>query len=127
MKVSVIIPVYEEEKYLAECIESVINQTYKDLEIILIDDGSKDSCPQIINDYAARDNRIIAIYKENEGAGPTRNVGIERATGDYVTFLDCDDWIELDIIEKMMNKALEYNHPDLLVWALWVSPCAKTL
>lgn len=80
-KVSVIIPVYNVEKYLRECLDSVINQTLSDIEIIIIDDGGKDNCPQIIDEYVQKDNRIIAIHKQNGGYGQTMNVGLEKATG----------------------------------------------
>ena len=96
IKVSVILPVYQVEKYLGICIESVINQTYQNLEILLIDDGSTDKSGKICDEYAARDGRIRVIHKENEGVSTARNVGIKQATGDYICFADSDDILEPD-------------------------------
>lgn len=98
-KISVIIPVYGVEKYLKECLDSVLNQSLKDLEIILIDDGGKDNCPQIIDDYAKKDSRIIAIHKPNGGYGQTCNVGLEKATGEYVAIVEPDDYIDSKMYE----------------------------
>ena len=92
MKISVIIPVYNTEKYLKECIESVLAQTYTDLEILLINDGATDSSPQICEAYEKQDDRIKVIHKENGGLSDTRNVGIDQCSGDYVLFLDSDDY-----------------------------------
>ena len=91
-KISVIIPVYKVEKYLEECIESVLKQTYKEIEIILVDDGSPDSCPQICDRYAETDTRVQVIHKKNGGLSSARNTGIEYATGEYILFLDSDDY-----------------------------------
>lgn len=104
--ITIIIPVYNVEKYIHKCIDSVINQTYKNLEIILIDDGSKDNCSIICDDYAQKDKRIKVIHKKNEGVSSARNVGLNNAAGDWVTFIDADDWIEKDFCTKLMqNKA----------------------
>ena len=108
-KVSVIIPVYNVEKYLRECLDSVINQTLSDIEIILIDDGGKDNCPQIIDEYAQKDERIIAIHKPNGGYGQTCNVGLERATGEYVAIVEPDDYIDSNMYKDLYNIACKYN------------------
>lgn len=108
-KVSVIVPVYNMEKYLNECIDSLINQTLQDIEIICVDDGSKDNSLQILNEYARKDNRIKVIHKENGGVSSTKNAGIEAATGKYITFVDSDDWINLDGLEVLYNAAVENN------------------
>ncbi len=92
MKISVIIPVYKVEDYLERCVKSVINQRYKNLEIILVDDGSPDRCPEICDDLAKQDKRIKVIHKDNGGVSSARNAGLDIATGDFVTFLDSDDW-----------------------------------
>lgn len=108
-KVSVIIPVYGVEKYLREAIDSVLNQTLKDLEIILIDDGGKDNCPQIIDEYAQKDSRIIAIHKQNGGYGQSCNVGLEKATGEYVAIMEPDDYIDKNMYEDLYNIAVKNN------------------
>ncbi len=89
--ISVIIPIYKVEDYLDECVQSVIHQTYKNLEIILVNDGSPDKCPQICDEYAKLDNRIIVIHKKNGGLSDARNAGLQIATGEYIQFLDADD------------------------------------
>ncbi|MBR1884238.1 MAG: glycosyltransferase [Clostridia bacterium] len=100
MKISIVVPIYNVEKELERCIESLINQTYKDIEIILVDDGSKDNCPMICDKYMAKDNRIKVIHKENGGLSDARNTGINNSTGDYILFVDSDDYILLDTCEK---------------------------
>lgn len=109
MKVSIIIPIYNVEKYLARCLNSVINQTYKDLEIILINDGSKDKSLDICYFYAKKDSRIIIIDKINEGVSIARNTGIERATGKYIAFVDPDDWIEPNMYENLVNTIEKFK------------------
>lgn len=106
-KVSVIVPVYNVEKYLKECLDSIINQTLKDIEIIIMDDGSKDSSPQICDDYAAKDNRIKVIHKENSGYGNTMNIGMDNASGEYIGIVESDDFAEPDMFEKLYNIAKE--------------------
>lgn len=98
-KLTVIIPVYNTEKYLKRCIESVINQTFLDLEIILVDDGSTDQSASICDDYARRDNRIKVIHKTNGGLSDARNTGIKEATSEFISFVDSDDWLALDIYD----------------------------
>ena len=97
-KVSVIIPVYKVEKYLEKCIDSVINQSYSNLEIILVDDGSPDNCGKICDKYAKKDNRIRVIHKTNGGLSDARNNGIKIATGNYIAFIDSDDYVTEDYI-----------------------------
>lgn len=101
---SIVIPVYNVAEYLDKCIESVVNQTYKDLEIIIVNDGSKDNSGELCKKWASRDERIVYIEKENEGSGKTRNLGIAKATGEYITFLDSDDWWREDYAELMMKN-----------------------
>lgn len=109
MKVSIIVPVYNICNYISKCINSIISQTYKDIEIIIINDGSTDHSILEINKLASTDSRIIVIDKENEGVSVARNTGIERATGKYIMFVDGDDWIEHDMVEKLVSKAEETN------------------
>jgi len=106
-KISVILPIYNVEKYICECIDSIVNQTYKNLEIILVDDGSPDSCPQICDEYAKKDNRIKVIHRENGGVSSARNRGIKEATGEYIAFVDPDDWLEVDMYEKLYKYISE--------------------
>ena len=108
-KISVIVPIYKTEQFLSKCIDSIINQTYKNLEIILVDDGSPDNCPKICDEYAKRDNRIKVIHKENGGLSSARNAGIEIATGDFSAFVDSDDWIDSDMYESLVKLSDEYN------------------
>lgn len=112
--ISVIIPVYNVEKYLRDCLNSVINQTYKDLEIICINDGSKDNSLSILEEYAKKDKRIIIINKENAGVSAARNDGIEKSTGEYLFCLDSDDYIDNDFFEVFYNNAKK-NNSDLVV------------
>lgn len=102
--ISIIIPVYNVEQYLASCIDSVLNQTYQNIEIILIDDGSPDSCPSICDFYAAKDKRVRIIHQQNRGLSVARNVGIEAATGKYIVFLDSDDMLaQTDVIQNLAD------------------------
>ncbi|MBP3646773.1 MAG: glycosyltransferase family 2 protein [Clostridia bacterium] len=114
--ISVIIPVYNVERYLERCVESVRNQTYTNLEIILVDDGSPDRCPQMCDEYAFEDKRIRVIHKENGGQGYARNDGLTIATGEYVTFIDSDDWISSDHIENLYRQIKE-NDADVAIGA----------
>lgn len=111
MKISVVVPVYNVEDYLAQCLNSIVGQTYRDLEIIIVDDGSTDDSVRICEEYASKDSRISVIHQPNGGVSVARNTGIDAATGDYLTFVDSDDWLEKEMYEKMMQ---EINHnPDL--------------
>ena len=107
--ISVIIPVYNVEKYLCRCLDSVINQTCKDLEIILVNDGSTDSSGKICDEYALKDNRIKVIHKQNGGVSSARNKGLDIATGDYIGFVDSDDYIESDMYEVLYKSLIENN------------------
>ncbi|MEI0566106.1 glycosyltransferase family 2 protein [Brachyspira pulli] len=112
--VSIIIPVYNVSKYLRACLDSVINQTYKDLEIICINDGSTDDSLEILKEYSNKDNRIIIIDKKNAGVSAARNDGIEKSSGEYLFFMDSDDYIDNDFIEVFYNNAKK-NNSDLVV------------
>lgn len=107
--VSIIIPVYGVEKYLNQCVESVVNQTYKNIEIILVDDGSLDRCPEMCEEWKKRDSRILVIHKSNAGLGMARNTGLDNASGEYVYFLDSDDYITNDAIEQLFSVAKKEN------------------
>lgn len=107
--VSVVLPIYNVEKYLNRCIESVVRQTYKKIEIILVDDGSPDGCPQKCDDWAKRDGRIKVVHKKNAGLGYARNTGIENASGEYICFFDSDDYIADDTIEKAYEAVKKEN------------------
>lgn len=111
--ISVIVPIYNVEKYLDRCVDSIINQTYKNLEIILVDDGSPDNCPQMCDDYAKIDNRIKVVHKENGGLSDARNVGMKVATGEYVSFIDSDDYISLDFYETLLETIVD-NDSDIV-------------
>lgn len=106
---SVIVPVYNVEKYLKRCIDSIILQTYINLQIILVDDGSTDSSGRICDEYTKKDSRIIAIHQENEGLSGARNTGMLFVRGEYVSFVDSDDWIHPQMYEKLMNAIQTYN------------------
>ncbi len=110
MDVSIVIPVYNVESFLKQCLNSIISQTFKNIEIIIIDDGSTDKSPQIIEEYKKNDSRIMAVFLEkNVGAGNARNEGIKIASGKYIVFIDSDDWITEDYIEKLYNSIEKYN------------------
>lgn len=108
-KVSIVVPVYKVEKYIDRCVTSLVNQTIKDIEIILVDDGSPDACPALCDKWANRDQRIKIVHKENGGLSSARNAGLRIAKGDYIGFVDSDDDVELDMYEKMYNQAKKYN------------------
>lgn len=107
--VSVIVPVYDVENYLARCLDSIVGQTYRNLEIILVDDGSTDRSGEICRQYAAMDSRIRLIVQENRGPSAARNAGLDCMTGEYVAFVDSDDYISIYFIEILLNKLLDFN------------------
>ena len=131
MKVSFILPIYNVEKYLSECIQSILNQTYKDFEVLLVDDGSPDYCPILCDEWARKDNRIKVFHKSNGGLSDTRNYGLEHAQGDYVVFVDSDDfWVNKDCLENLMNVHPEcdfigfncsYYYYDTKTFKKWVA------
>ena len=106
-KVSIIVPTYNVEQYLHECMDSIINQTLKDIEIICVDDGSTDNSGKILDEYATRDNRIKVIHKQNGGYGRAMNVGFDNATGEYIGIVEPDDYVALDMYEELYKKAIE--------------------
>lgn len=105
--VTIVLPIYNVEKYLERCIKSVVNQSYSNLEIILVDDESPDNCPDICDEWAKKDQRIKVIHKKNGGLGYARNTGIENATGEYICFFDSDDYVALDTVEKAYKLAVK--------------------
>ena len=102
-KISIIVPVYNSEKYLCACIDSILSQSFRDFELILVDDGSRDSSPRICDDYAQKDGRVKVIHKANGGVSAARNDGLDIAKGEYVTFIDSDDWVEREYLETLSN------------------------
>ena len=111
--VSVIIPIYNVENYLNRCVESIVNQTYKNMEIILIDDGSPDNCPKMCDEWAIIDSRIKAIHKKNGGLSDARNAGMEIAAGEYISFIDSDDYISQDFFETLL-LVMEKENSDIV-------------
>ena len=116
--VSIVIPVYNIGKYLEKCLDSVVAQTFPDIEIIVVNDGSTDNSPEIIAGYADKDSRIVVIDKSNEGLAYARKSGIEAAQGEYIQHLDGDDFLEPDAIELLYNKAIE-DAADMVVFPVW--------
>lgn len=108
-KISVVVPVYNVEKYLDRCVESILVQTFQDFELILVDDGSPDNCPQMCDNWAERDSRIRVIHKENGGLPDARNYGINAACGEYITFVDSDDWVEKEFLETLYQGMIQNN------------------
>ncbi|MBS4198408.1 glycosyltransferase family 2 protein [Bacillus sp. FJAT-49732] len=108
-KVSIVVPIYKVEKYIHRCIESILEQTYTNLEIILVNDGSPDNCGKIIDEYAGKDNRIHVVHKKNGGLSDARNKGMEYATGEYTLFVDSDDWLERNMVEVLVKISLDYQ------------------
>ncbi|MCI6652050.1 MAG: glycosyltransferase [Ruminococcus sp.] len=110
--VSIIVPVYNVSEYLDRCIESIVNQTYRDIEVVLIDDGSTDNCPQMCDEWAEKDSRIRVIHKSNAGVSVARNLGIQKATGEYITFVDSDDYVYPEYCSKLV-QLMETEKADL--------------
>lgn len=117
-KVSVIIPVYNAETYIRQCIESVLNQTYNHFEIILINDGSTDNSLSIIKEYSTKDSRVKVLSIENSGVSVARNIGIDTATGDYITFVDSDDWVEPDMLKYAVEN-INNTESDITIWSYY--------
>lgn len=113
--ISIIIPVYNVEKYLPQCLDSILSQTYKDFEVILVDDGSPDNSGKICDEYASKDSRVRVIHQENAGVSVSRNIGIEKAEGEWITFIDSDDFVESDYLEHF---ELDIDDADLIVQGL---------
>ena len=113
-KVSIIVPMYGVEQYVEKCIDSLLNQTLKEIEIILVDDGSPDRSGEIADDYAKKDNRIKVIHQKNAGLGPARNSGIQVATGEYIGFVDSDDWANCKMFDRLYEAAVK-NNSDIVV------------
>lgn len=115
--ITVVIPIYKVERYLSKCVDSVLGQTYENMEIILVDDGSPDRCGQICDEYALKDNRIIVIHQENQGLSGARNSAISISKGEFITFVDSDDYIDRNMIKTMYKQMVEDN-ADMVVTAL---------
>ncbi len=130
MRFSIIIPVYKAEKYLHECVNSILNQTFTDFELLLVDDGSPDSCPSICDEYAVLDSRVHVIHQRNSGASAARNSGLLMAAGDYVSFIDSDDYLIDNLVLERISK-LTLSSPDIIHYKFveWfesdghISPC----
>lgn len=114
--ISIIVPVYNTENYLEKCLYSLVNQTYKNIEIIIVDDGSPDNSMNIIQKFVLADNRVKVISQKNQGLSGARNTGMNNTNGDYIMFIDSDDWIEIDTCEKAINASEKYN-ADVVFWS----------
>lgn len=114
IKVSVVVPMYNVELYLRECVDSILNQTLEDIEVILVDDGSPDNCGEIASEYAEKDSRVKVIHQKNAGLGPARNTGIANASGEYIGFVDADDWVLPKMFERLYEEAKK-NNADIVV------------
>ena len=117
-RLSIIVPVYQAKEYLEKCINSILEQSFVDFELILVDDGSDDGCERICNDYAKKDERVKIIRQENQGVSSARNTGLDYATGKYIAFVDADDWVEKDLFEESIN-AIEKSKADILYHGFW--------
>lgn len=113
-KISVIVPVYKTEKYLDKCVESIVNQTYENLEIILVDDGSPDNCPKMCDEWAEKDKRVKVLHTENKGVANARNTALHQASGEYIMFADSDDFLEPDMVDFLLKKIL-FEKADIVV------------
>ena len=115
---SVIVPIYKVEKYLPDCVNSILNQTYKDFELLLVDDGSPDNCPQMCDDFALKDSRIRVIHKKNGGLVSARNIGIKNAKGKYICYVDGDDTVDEKLLESIYKEILIKNNPDIIIFGI---------
>ncbi len=116
MTFSVIVTIYKVEEYLRRCVDSILSQTYSDFELVLVDDGSPDGCPAICDEYAANDGRVRVIHKKNGGLVSARNAGIAVARGEYVCYVDADDWIREDLLETVYQRAVKDYEPDMIIF-----------
>lgn len=114
---SIIVPIYKVEEYLSKCIDSILNQTYQDFELILVDDGSPDNCPKICDQYAAKDKRVRVIHKKNAGLAAARNTGIKEAIGDYICYVDGDDWISNNLLHTVWDKAISKYDVEMVIYS----------
>lgn len=117
--VSIILPIFNVERYLEQCLNSICNQTLSNIEIICVNDGSTDSSGEIIDAFASKDSRIVPIHKKNEGYGKGVNAGLDMATGQYVGIVEPDDFVDLSMFEKLLNRAENCNYPDIVKSAYW--------
>ena len=124
-KISIVIPIYNTEQYLDKCVDSVLNQTYKNLEVILVDDGSTDDSGKICDYYAAKDQRVVIIHQRNQGNNVARKNGVKIANGDYVGFVDSDDWIEPDMYQCMVDN-IKKNNADIVSVGFYLENSNKT-
>lgn len=115
---TVIVPIYRVEKYIRKCVDSIIEQSFCNFELILVDDGSPDNCPLICDEYANKDSRVRVIHKKNGGLVSARNTGIEAAKGEYICFVDGDDWVHKDLLKKVYTEAISEYNPDLIVYGI---------
>lgn len=118
IKFSIIVPIYKVEKFLDKCITSILSQSYKNFELILVDDGSPDNCPNICDRYKNEDSRIKVIHKRNGGLVSARNIGLENCSGDYVCYVDGDDWVKSDFLKTIYDDGIKNFHPDIIVFNL---------
>lgn len=125
--VSVIIPVYKVEKFVDQCIESVVKQTYDNLEIILVDDGSPDRCPEMCDQWVKRDDRIRVIHKDNDGVSVARNAGMAASSGEYIYFIDSDDYIDSDLIEYVVKESVKNSSEMVFFKYRFVDECGKEI
>ncbi len=116
MLFSIVVPIYKVEKYLNQCVDAILNQTFKDFEVILVDDGSPDNCPAICDDYALKDNRVKVVHKENGGLADARNAGVKNASGEYLIFKDSDDYWDDENALAKIKTIIDETSPDVVTW-----------
>lgn len=126
-KISIIVPVYKVEKYIHKCIDSILAQTFTDFELILVDDGSPDNCGKICDEYAKEDSRIVVIHKDNGGVSDARNIGISRANGEYIGFVDSDDYIDKDMYKNLYESCLNNKADISIIGIKEINECGKTI
>lgn len=125
--ISVIVPIYNVEKYICRCVDSILNQTYKNIEIILVDDGSPDNCPKICDEYAAKDSRIRVVHKKNGGLSDARNAGMAVANGEFISFIDGDDYIDCDMLLDLFGCITEDESDIVSCGVRWVDEDGKVI